>query len=82
MRPIPGAHPAGGLRPSKSAPGRFVWLRDKSSGKTICTAIAARRVVPRDGRNEHVPVSAKKTSEGASSVVCDGDKVRIEHVTI
>ena len=80
MRPIRGAPPAGGLWPSKSAPGRFVWLRDKLSGQTICTATAARRVAPRacpcgckqgDGRNEHVHAGGKKTSEGASSVVWD-----------
>ena len=34
-------------------------LRDKLSGQTICTATAARRVAPRDGRNEHVPLAGK-----------------------
>ena len=82
-----GAHPAGVLRTSKSAPGRFVspagagacpvldtgtetiavamvegararWRqkdqRDKSAGRPICTAIAARRVASKDGRNERI----------------------------
>ena len=35
---------------------------DKSSGETICTAIAARRVAPRDGRNEH---AAEDSAEGS-----------------
>ena len=60
MCAFPGAPPTGALRASKSTPGRFVktlrkpWMagRDKSSGQTICTAPAARRVAPRDGRNE------------------------------
>ena len=28
--------------------------RDKSAGQPICTAIAARRVASRDGRNERI----------------------------
>ena len=83
MRPIHGAPPAGGLWPSKSAPGRFVWLRDKLSGQTICTATAARRVAPRDGRNEHVHAGGKKTSEDASSAVWDRlgtDKLCVAHL--
>ena len=35
------------------------------------------RVAPRDGRNEHVPVSVKKTSEGASNAVCNDSIVKI-----
>ena len=30
-----------------------------------------------DGRNEHVPAGGKKTSEGASSAVCNGNIVRL-----
>ena len=32
--------------------------RDKSSGQTICTATAARRVAPREGRNERIKRSS------------------------
>ena len=39
-------------------------------------ATAARRVAPRDERNEHVAAGGKKTSEGASSAVCDAGKVK------
>ncbi len=37
--------------------------RDKSAGQPICTAIAARRVVSRDGRNERIKrsVSCRKS---------------------
>ena len=31
--------------------------RDKSAGQPICTAIAARRVASRDGRNERIKCS-------------------------
>ena len=42
-----------GVPVSKGLPEYLSWINDKSSGQTICTAPAARRVAPRDGRNEH-----------------------------
>ena len=71
MRPIHGAPPAGGLWPSKSVPGRFVWLRDKLSGQTICTATAARRVAPR---------ACPPAFAGAGSAGCKQGDGRNEYV--
>ncbi len=59
MRPFPGAPPVGILWMSKSAPGGFVRLRVPANESIVVLWLS-----------EHVPAGAKKTSEGASSVVC------------
>ena len=42
-----------GVPVSKGLPEYLSWINDKSSGQAICTAPAARRVAPRDGRNDY-----------------------------
>jgi len=55
-------------------PFRTVIRRDsgwtnKSSGQTICTAPAARRVAPREGRNERTGMYSQRVLKGLSKPV-------------
>ena len=42
-----------GVPVNRGLPEYLSWIDDKSSGQTICTAPAARRVAPKDGRNDN-----------------------------